>query len=254
VVPCPRGGFYSAGTASGKHFRRLRACGYAAWSLGPKYPDFIDGRGNNPDLSMEQFQPLQRRPRFPGMADRGRALESECSAWLRRPTFVACETWMRTSFCQSASWRPVYMDDVSLVFLRNTPGNSSLIRRLQIDCSTQALAPPASASRSALHDFYLNSGELFFILHRDGDAEESLGRGDALDRGDPNVHLLKGLLFERRSNTRKPSRSCVHRSRSTKRRSLALSRFCFGSEGRNAAALDALEHAAGWRFSLSIST
>jgi len=31
--------------------------------------------------------------------------------------------------CKLAS---VYMDDVSLVFLRNTPGNSSLIRRLQM--------------------------------------------------------------------------------------------------------------------------
>jgi tetratricopeptide (TPR) repeat protein len=229
----------------GNIFEDYELGGYAAWSLGPKYPDFIDGRGNNPDLSMEQFNLYSEDPDSP-------AWQTEAERWNLNVLLVATANLrgLRNmdayKFCQSASWRPVYMDDVSLVFLRNTPGNSSLIRRLQIDCSTQALAPPASASRSALHDFYLNSGELFFILHRDGDAEESLGRGDALDRGDPNVHLLKGLLFERRQQYAEAEQEL--------RASLAINEnggvwhslaSVYGSEGRNAAALDALEHAAG---------
>ena len=105
-------------------------------------------------------------------------------------------------FCQSTSWRPIYMDDVSFVFLRNTPNNSSWINRLQIDCSTQVFDPPVAASRSALHEFYLNSGELFFVLHRDRDAEKSLAQADMLYRDDPNVHLLKGLLFTRQQQYR----------------------------------------------------
>jgi len=150
------------GTASGKHFRRLRAWWLRRVEPGPKYPDFIDGRGNNPDLSMEQFNLYSEDPDSP-------AWQTEAERWNLNVLLVATANLrgLRNmdayKFCQSASWRPVYMDDVSLVFLRNTPGNSSLIRRLQIDCSTQALAPPASASRSALHDFYLNSGELFLF-------------------------------------------------------------------------------------------
>jgi len=119
VVPAARR-LYSAEQLPGNIFEitSLVVTPRGAWA---EVSDFIDGRQQS-DLSMEQFN-LYTKTRFPGMADRGRALESECSA--------GCDANLRGlrnmdayKFCQSASWRPVYMDDVSLVFLRNTPGNS----------------------------------------------------------------------------------------------------------------------------------
>jgi tetratricopeptide (TPR) repeat protein len=219
--------------------------GYAAWSLGPKYPDFIDGRGNNPDLAIEQFNLYSEDPD-------SQAWQREAERWNLNVLLVSTAglRGLRNldsyKFCQSKVWRPIYIDDVSLVFLRNTPDNSSWINRLQIDCSTQALTPPVSASRPALHDFYLNSGELFFILHRDRDAEESLGHAEAFYRDDPNVHLLKGLLFERRQQHAEAEQEF--------RASLAINEnggvwyslaSVYGNQGRNAAALEALKHAAG---------
>jgi tetratricopeptide (TPR) repeat protein len=221
--------------------------GYAAWSLGPKYPDFIDGRGDrlSPDLAMEQFNLYSEDPD-------SEAWRREAERWNLNILLVATgglrglRNMDAYKFCQSADWRPIYMDDVSLVFLRNTPENSSWINRLQIDCSTQALTPPVPASRSALQEFYLNSGELFFTLHRDRDAEESLGHADALYRGNPNVHLLKGLLFDRRQQYAEAEQEL--------RSSLAINEnsgvwyslaSVYGNEGRNEAALQALEHAAG---------
>ena len=219
--------------------------GYAAWSLGPKYPDFIDGRGNNPDLGMEQFNLYSQEPD-------SQAWRNEAERWNLNVLLVATGglRGLRNldvyKFCQSADWRPIYMDDVSLVFLRNTPENSSWIKRLQIDCSTQALNPPADVSRSALREFYVNSGELFFVLHRDVDSEESLGRADAVYRNDPNVHLLKGLLLDRREQYAEAEQEL--------RASLAINEnggvwsslaSVYGKEGRNEAALQALHHAAG---------
>ena len=228
----------------GNIFEDYELGGYAAWSLGPKYPDFIDGRGNNPDLGIEQFNLYSEGPD-------SEAWQKEADRWNLNVLLVATANLrgLRNvdpyKFCQSTSWRPIYMDDVSFVFLRNTPSNSSWINRLQIDCSAQLLVPPASASRSALHDFYLNSGELFFILHRDRDAEVSLSRADALYRDDPNVHLLKGLLFERQQQYAEAEQEL--------RASLAINEnggvwyslaSLYGSQGRNAAALQALERAA----------
>ena len=98
----------------------------------------------------------------------------------------------------------------------------------------------------SLHEFYLNSGELFFVLHRDRDAEECLGRADAIYRNDPNVHLLKALLFERRQQFAEAEQEF--------RASLAINEnggvwyslaSLYGSQGRNADALQALERAAG---------
>ena len=229
----------------GNIFEDYELGGYAAWSLGPKYPDFIDGRGNNPDLAIEQFNLYSQDPDSP-------AWQSEAERWNLNVLLVSTAglRGLRNldpyKFCQSTVWRPVYMDDVSLVFLRNTPDNSSWINRLQIDCSTQALNPPTDASRSTLRDFYVNSGELFFILHRDRDAEESLAHADAIYHGDPNVHLLKGLLFERRQQYAEAEQEF--------RTSLAINEnggvwytlaSLYGNQGRNEAALQALEHAAG---------
>jgi tetratricopeptide (TPR) repeat protein len=229
----------------GNIFEDYELGGYAAWSLGPKYPDFIDGRGNNPDLAIEQFNLYGEDPDSP-------AWQSEAERWKLNVLLVSTAglRGLRNldsyKFCQSANWRPIYMDDVSLVLLRNTPDNSSWIQHLQTDCSTQALTPPVSASRSALHDFYLNSGEMFFILHRDRDAEVSLGHVDALYRDDPNVHLLKGLLFERRQQYAEAEQEF--------RASLAINEnggvwyslaSLYGKQGRTAAALEALKRAAG---------
>jgi tetratricopeptide (TPR) repeat protein len=228
-------------------FEDFELGGYAAWKLGPTYPDFIDGRGDrlSPDLWIEQFNLYSQDPD-------SQAWQSAAERWNLNVLLVSTADLrgLRNvdpyKFCQSTVWRPVYMDDVSLVFLRNTPDNSSWINRLQIDCSTQALTPPVSASRSALHDFYLNSGELFFILHRDHDAEQSLDHADALYRDDPNVHLLKALLFERRQQYAEAEREF--------RASLAINEnggvwyslaSLYGNQGRNTAALQALEHAAG---------
>src|ERR1035438_8371954 len=178
----------------GNIFEDYELGGYEAWSLGPKYADFIDGRGVNPDLTIEQFNLYSEDPD-------SAAWQSEADRWKLNVLLVSTAglRGLRNldayKFCQSAEWRPIYMDDVSMVFLRNTQDNSPWIQRLQIDCSTQTLTSPIAPSRSALHEFYLNSGELFFILHRDRDAEEALGHATEFNLDDPNVHLLRGLLF-----------------------------------------------------------
>jgi tetratricopeptide (TPR) repeat protein len=229
----------------GNIFEDYELGGYEAWSLGPKYADFIDGRGVNPDLTIEQFNLYSEDPDLA-------AWQSEADRWKLNVVLVATAglRGLRNldsyKFCQSANWRPIYMDDVSMVFLRNTPDNSPWIQRLQIDCSTQALTPPIAASRSALHEFYLNSGELFFIFHRDRDAEEALGHAAEFNLDDPNVHLLRGLLFARQQQY--PEAELELRT------SLAINEnggvwnslaSVYGGEGRNEAALEALEHAAG---------
>jgi tetratricopeptide (TPR) repeat protein len=231
----------------GNVFEDFELGGYAAWKLGPTYPDFIDGRGDrlSPDLWVEVFNLYSEDPD-------SEAWQKEAEHWKLNALLVSTANLrgLRNldvyKFCQSTNWRPVYMDDVSLVFLRNTPDNFSWINRLQIDCSAQALTPPTSASRSALHDFYLNSGELFFALHRDRDAEDSLSHADVLYRDDPNVHLLNGLLYQRQQRYAEAEQEL--------RASLAINEnggvwaslaSVYGSEGRNEAALQALQHAAG---------
>ena len=229
----------------GNVFEDYELGGYAAWSLGPMYPDFIDGRGNNPDLGVEQFNLYSEDPDSPEW-------QNEADRWKLNVLLVATAglRGLRNldvyKFCQSTNWRPVYMDDVSLVFLRNTPSNSSWLNRLALDCSTKPISPPSSASRSVLHEFYVNSGELLSVLHRDRESEASLQHADESYPGDPTVHLLKGLLFEREHRNAEAEQEY--------RTSLAINENggvwyslgrLYGSEGRNSEALAALKRAAG---------
>jgi tetratricopeptide (TPR) repeat protein len=228
----------------GNIFEDYTLGGYEAWSLGPQYPDFIDGRGVSSDLGVEQDKLYHEGPD-------SQLWHSEANLWNLNVLLVATSGFRGLqnidplAFCQSTAWRPVYMDDVSLVFLRNTPQNRPWIDRLQIDCRTQQLIPPNVNSRPALHDFYLNSGALFFELQRYQESEASLHHASALYPEDPNVHSLLASLFWGQQRYREAEQEY--------RASLALNengavRYAFGllyaGEGRNAEAAEAIERAA----------
>ncbi len=230
----------------GNIFEEYALGGYAAWSLGPHYPDFIDGRSDrlSPGLVVEQLKLYSEGPD-------SQAWQTEADRWNLNVLLVATSGFRGLqkldpfAFCQSAAWRPVYMDDVSLIFLRNTTQNRPWIDRLQIDCRTRQFTPPQAASRSSLHDFYLNSGALLFELHRDQESEQSLRRASALYPEDPNVHLLLASLFQRQQRFREAEQEY--------RASLALNEntgalyslgLLYANEGRNAEAVTAIERAA----------
>src|SRR5208282_5277731 len=230
----------------GNIFEEYALGGCAAWSLRPQYPDFIDGRGDRlvPDLVVEQR-------RLYSAAPDSQLWQSAADRWNLNVLLIATSGFRGLqkmdplAFCRSATWRAVYMDDVSLVFVRDTPQNRPLIERLQIDCRTQPLTPPASAARPALYDFYLDSGALFFELQRDRESEESLHRASQLYPEDPNVHLLLASLFQRRQGYREAEQeyltSIALNENSGTLYSLGL---LYASEGRNPEAVGAIDRAA----------
>ncbi|MGP0099096.1 MAG: hypothetical protein ACLPHI_18805 [Terriglobales bacterium] len=230
----------------GNIFEEYALGGYAAFSLGPEYPDFIDGRGDrlSPDLVAEQLKLYVEGPD-------SQLWRIEADRWNLNVLLVATSGFRGLqkmdpfSFCQSATWRPVYMDDVSLVFLRNTPQNRPWIDRLQIDCWTLPLAPPAAASRPVLYDFYLNSGALLLALQRDRESERSLRSASALYPESPSVHLLLASLFQRERSYSEAEQQY--------RASIALNEnggalyslgLLYATEGRNLEAAQAIEQAA----------
>jgi tetratricopeptide (TPR) repeat protein len=230
----------------GNIFEEYALGGYAAWSLGPHYPDFIDGRGDrlSPDLVAEQLKLYVEGPD-------SRLWRIEADRWNLNVLLVATSGFRGLqkmdpfAFCQSATWRPVYMDDVSEVFLRNTPQNRPWIDRLQIDCRTQPLAPPAAASRPVLYDFYLNSGALLFELQRDRESERSLRSASALYPESPSVHLLLASLFQRERRYAEAEREYRASIALNENGGALYSLGClYANEGRNLEAVEAIERAA----------
>ena len=74
-------------------------------------------------------------------------------------------------FCKSKVWRPVYLDEVSAVFVRRTPQTEELIQRFPVDCATAPLpARPPAANRAAAFNAWANAAVVLAALGRNGEA------------------------------------------------------------------------------------
>ena len=179
--------------------------GYLVWQLGPGYPDYIDGRAipfaaplffRAYELSVEPPD----SPLWQQEAD-ARGIKTMVVS-LARLSGVTQFPRLQ-AFCRSQIWRPVYMDEVSAIFVRRLAETAALIDRLQIDCNKISFLPPAqssspssSSSRARLFNFYANAGGVFYALGRYSEALASLDRAHEIFADNANLHLLRALALQ----------------------------------------------------------
>lgn len=188
----------------GNIFEPFAVGGFAAFRLGPKYPDFIDGRDDhlNPALFLEEQKLMRSGPNSPewqAAVDRWKINVLLLSTARAR----AFEGLDLMAFCNSSAWQAVYMDEVSIIFVHNAPENRTWLDRWSLNCGSYQLTPPQSPSRVALHDFYMNAAGTLLALHRDSEAAERARLAATLFPADPNAHfLLARALYRQRELSR----------------------------------------------------
>jgi tetratricopeptide (TPR) repeat protein len=187
----------------GQIFNSYNDGGFFVWRLGAKYPDYIDGRTIpfGPRL-IERNVILMRSP-------------PDSSAWQQEAQDRGINTIfvplgrsnglhlfpVLQQFCASDTWRPVYLDEVSAVFMRATPENQGLIARLQIQCATTplpAIAPQGNSTEA--FNRWANAAAVMHALGRGSEALEATKRALAIFADSAFVHFLRGNLLEERSN------------------------------------------------------
>jgi len=115
------------------------------------------------------------------------------------------------AFCRSQLWQPVYLDEVSAIFVRRTPETAALIDRLQLNCETKSFGLPADLSvlqssplplssfyrtKAELFNFWANAGGVLYSLERYPEALAYLDRAQSLFADNANVHLLRALVLQ----------------------------------------------------------
>jgi hypothetical protein len=169
--------------------------GFVAWRLGRYYPDYVDGRAI--PFGKERIDRLNLLLQSP----------SSSEEWQREADRYGINTILiplgrfdgvqffpvLRDFCSSAAWRPVYMDEVSAVFVRSGPKSSPLLQRFAVDCQTVAL--PAGGGRGS-RDFnaWANAAALLAALGRDSDALAAANEGLAIDPRSAFLHFTKANL------------------------------------------------------------
>ncbi len=182
----------------GRVFNNYNEGGYVAWRLGPERLNFVDGRGGpfGPEL-------LERSVSLMGSLPDSSEWQSEADRYginaiivpLGRYDALQFFPFLR-QFCSNEMWSPVYLDEVSAVFVRRTPQTEALIQRSQIDCASAPL-PVNSTARSGSKAFneWANAASLLSALGRKSEAFDATTKALAIFPDSAYVHFLRGQLL-----------------------------------------------------------
>jgi len=177
--------------------------GYLTWRVGETYPDFADGRfvPFAGDIFFQQKTLLSAPPDAPVWHEAAQRWNINTLIFsLSR--YAGLGAYPLAAYCHSADWKPVYADDVSIIFLRNRPEYSAQLGRLTIDCDQIHLPlPPAAVgdswrARAKRFNFLMNSASAYYILSRDAEAFSSLDEATSLFPGNSSLHLVKAQLLQ----------------------------------------------------------
>jgi len=183
-------------------FHDYASGGYLTLRLGPKYPDFADGRGIPFPLEVLTTQStLVESPPDSALWTQEADRYGINTIIVSLARIGGLEHVPLKQYCESSAWKPVYLDDVSIVLVRNRPENERWIARFPIDCTSYRIAPPRaplsnSWDRAEAYNFYANTASIYYLLGRDHDAFEAAAHAQALFTHDPGLPLLLGQLLQ----------------------------------------------------------
>jgi tetratricopeptide (TPR) repeat protein len=179
----------------GEIFNTYDEGGYVTWELGPKRLDYLDGR--------DTLFGLQR-------VNRERQLlqsDSDSAAWQQEADQYHINTILLSrgngiehgrlkDLCNAHTWRPVYLDNVSAVFVRRTAQTARLIQQFPMNCTTAPFSPAEEGSdRSSQFLAAFNAAAVLNALGRNYEALAASERASALFPGDANAHLERAAAL-----------------------------------------------------------
>ncbi|HKS74049.1 MAG TPA: tetratricopeptide repeat protein, partial [Terriglobales bacterium] len=189
----------------GRMFNSYNEGGYLTWRLGEHYQDYIDGRAIPFGTHL-----FQRNGQLLGTLPDSPDWQNEAERYginfilvpLGRYNALQFFPVLR-QFCQSDSWRPVYLDEVSAVFLRRTPQTENLMARLAIDCETAPITPnlPNARDGNAFHR-WANAAAVLQALGRNEESLQATTKALGIFPDTAFVHFLRGNLLRDARNIR----------------------------------------------------
>ena len=188
-------GFIERENLPGEIFNTYDEGGYVSWRLGPRRRDYIDGRDTLFGLARVQLhrQLLESPPDSAVWNDETSRFNINTILFARGDGIARGHL---KEFCASSTWRPVYLDEVSAVFVRRTPQTESLIQRFPVDCSTAPL-PAETVFNSRAEEFaaYVNAAGVLGVLGRNLDALDASDKALAIFPGSVDAHLARAAAL-----------------------------------------------------------
>ena len=233
----------------GRIFSTIEEGAYMSFRLGPKYQDYIDGRAIpfGTELMLRAMRLKATPPYSPQWTQEAERYDINVIL-LPIGRFTALQFFpMLKQFCQCDLWRPVYLDEVSVVFLRRRAETEELIRRLQIDCSAAPL-PSVPLTGTGAWDFneWANAASVLRALGRDTEALAAANKALAIFPESGYVHFLRGHIFEEAGTSVEAEQDYLWASKLEPKLVAPWSALAayYEEHGRMSAAIDAWQKAA----------
>jgi hypothetical protein len=177
-------------------FNGYEAGGFLIWRLGSRYRDYIDGRAIpfGPDLFNHLQRILQSPPDSPKWRNEADAHGiTTVVLSLARYNGLKYVGSVLPLYCKSENWRPVYLDEVSAVFVRRMPQTQPLIEQFQVDCATAPLPIAAHfGNRQAEFNRWANAASVLLALHRNQEAAAASARALSLFSDSAALWYIRG--------------------------------------------------------------
>ncbi|MGA7137004.1 MAG: tetratricopeptide repeat protein [Terriglobales bacterium] len=186
-------------------FNSYNEGGYITWRLGPKYRDYIDGRAI--PFGVELFS---RNVKLLGTPPESPQWQQEAERYDINTIIVPLGRYQALEqfpvlrpFCEGETWRPVYLDEVSAVFLRRRPETEAIIQRLQIDCFTTPVPAmlPTDNDGKAFNQ-WANAAAVLQVLGRNSEALAATTKALAIFPESAYVHYTRANLLAEAGNLR----------------------------------------------------
>jgi len=175
------------------------AGGYMAWALGPEQRVYIDGRDTLYGLARIQHSQdlLQRNSPDSAPWQQEAARYNINTVLLPLARYDGVQAVRLQDFCSSTLWRPVYLDEISAVFVRRSPQTDDLVHRFPVDCATAPLPPqPPGSSRAEAFNTWSNAAGVLLVLGRHEEALAANSKALAIFPDSGFVHVNRGdVLF-----------------------------------------------------------
>jgi Flp pilus assembly protein TadD len=232
----------------GQVFNSYNEGGFLVWKLGPKYSDYIDGRAIpfGSELFTRSAVLMAATPESPQWRQEAERYDIH-TIIIPLARYGALQYFpVLRQFCASDEWRPVYLDEVSVVFVRRRPETESLISRRQIDCSTAPLPSIAPADKgSKAFNHWANAAAVLYALGRNSEAFAATSKALDIFPGSTMIHILRGNMLAQTGNRGAAEQEyLVANGLESTGYSWATLAVFYGQQGRLAEKIDAWKHVA----------
>ena len=179
----------------GRVFNTYNEGGYIAWALGDQYRDYIDGRAVPFGTAIPQHGAQMLAAPLDSDLWQQEANRYGINTIIFPLTLDEVSLDRLKSDCHSQNWRPVYLDEVAIVFLRNTPQNQDTLKRFAVDCTTAPLPHDQLPLSARTFNLWVNTARVLNALGRNPEALSAADNAIKVYPGNAHARWYRGTIL-----------------------------------------------------------